>query len=137
VRDVTEFLAALPIAPPEHELRLSVTYHDACHLLHGQRIGAAPRALLRSIPGLDLVELREADVCCGSAGSYNLTEPGMAGRLLARKIGHIVATGADCVAAANPGCALQIRAGLDESGSRIRVAHPVELLDEAYGPPRA
>jgi glycolate oxidase iron-sulfur subunit len=132
VRDVSEFLAALPIEPPAGKLRLRVAYHDACHLVHGQRIAAEPRALLRAIPGVDLVDLPESDVCCGSAGSYNLTEPAMARRLQERKVRNITATAADCVATGNPGCALQIRAGLERSGASVRVAHPVELLDEAY-----
>jgi glycolate oxidase iron-sulfur subunit len=132
VRDVTEFLAELALTPPPRSLRLRATYHDACHLAHAQRVHAAPRRLLAAIPGLELVELGEADVCCGSAGSYNLTEPAMARRLRERKIDHIAATGAACVLVANPGCALQIRAGLEARGLNIRIAHPVELLDEAY-----
>ena len=132
VRDVTEFL--VDVAPrPARPLALRATYHDACHLGHAQGVRAAPRRLLASIAGLELVELDEADVCCGSAGSYNLTEPDMARRLRERKIDHIAATGATCVVAANPGCALQIRAGLAARGLHVRVAHPVELLDEAYG----
>jgi glycolate oxidase iron-sulfur subunit len=110
---------------------MRATYHDACHLAHAQQIRTAPRRLLAGIPGLELVELGEADVCCGSAGTYNLTEPAMARRLRERKIDHIAATGATCVVTANPGCALQIRAGLAARGLAIRVAHPVELLDEA------
>jgi Fe-S oxidoreductase len=132
VRDVIELLVALPVDAPQGRGRQRVTYHDACHLAHGQRVREQPRDLLRRIPGLDLVELPESDVCCGSAGSYNLTEPAMAERLLRRKIEHIAATGASCVAAANPGCVLQIQAGLARRGLAVRVAHPVELLDEAY-----
>jgi len=90
-----------------------------------------PRRLLAGVAGLELVELGESDVCCGSAGSYNLTEPAMARRLRERKIDHILASGAECVAAANPGCALQIRAGLAARGATVRVVHPVELLDES------
>jgi glycolate oxidase iron-sulfur subunit len=88
--------------------------------------------LLRQIPGLELVELAEADVCCGSAGSYNLVEPEMSRRLLERKVTHIANSGATCVVAANPGCAMQIQAGLRRRGLSIRVAHPVDLLQEAY-----
>jgi glycolate oxidase iron-sulfur subunit len=131
VRDVTEFAAALPLEPGQTR-PLRVTYHDACHLAHAQRVTDAPRALLRRIAGVELVELMEADVCCGSAGSYNLVEPGMARRLRERKIDHIARTGAACVAVANPGCALQIRAGLRRRGLAIRVAHPIELLAAAY-----
>jgi len=132
VRDVTELLAELAPPPPGRSIPLRATYHDACHLAHAQGVRAAPRQLLAAIRGLELVELGESDVCCGSAGSYNLSEPEMARRLRERKIDHIVASGASCVVAANPGCALQIRAGLAARGLPVRVAHPVELLDEAY-----
>ena len=109
-----------------------MTYHDACHLAHGQGVREAPRALLRRIPGLELVELPDADLCCGSAGSYNLTEPEMARRLGERKAATVRATGATRVAAANPGCIMQIQAALDRAGVAATVKHPVELLDEAY-----
>jgi glycolate oxidase iron-sulfur subunit len=132
VRDVTEFLAAHPLAAPRGALHLRVTYHDACHLAHGQGIRDAPRALLQQIPGVEFVELAEADTCCGSAGSYNLTEPGMARRLGERKAGHLRATGATVVAVANPGCAMQIKAALQRAGVVAAVRHPVELLDQAY-----
>ena len=132
VQDATEYLAAQPESVAMHPLPMRVTYHDACHLVHGQRVHEAPRALLRMIPGIELIELPEADMCCGSAGSYNLTEPRMAQRLLERKIDNIIRTGAACVAAANPGCALQIQSGLRERGVDIEVVHPVELLDRAY-----
>jgi glycolate oxidase iron-sulfur subunit len=130
VRDVTEILDAIGVTPPAQAPPRRVTYHDACHLAHAQGVRDAPRRLLARIPNLELVELAESDVCCGSAGSYNLTEPAMARRLRERKVDHILATGAECVVAANPGCALQIRAGLEARGSQVRVAHPVELLDE-------
>jgi len=131
VRDVLEFLDELDVPPLGLSSAVRVAYHDACHLAHAQGVRAAPRRLLAGIRGVELVELQEADVCCGSAGSYNLTEPAMARRLRTRKIDHIAASGADCVAAANPGCVLQIRAGLAARGLNIRVAHPVELIDEA------
>ncbi len=137
VRDATEFLAALQLEPPQRAVRARVAYHDACHLAHAQGVRDGPRALLRAIPELDLVEMPEADLCCGSAGTYNLVQPEMARRLLRRKIAHIAATGADCIAVANPGCALQIGMGLRAARLRIRVAHPVELLEEAYGFPEA
>lgn len=133
VRDVTEFLAVLPLAAPRNDLSVRVTYHDACHLAHAQGVRDAPRALLRQIPGLELVELPDADTCCGSAGSYTLTEPEMARRLGERKAANIRATGASCVAVANPGCAMQIGAALQRAGLTVAVRHPVELLDEAYG----
>jgi glycolate oxidase iron-sulfur subunit len=132
VRDVTELLADLPDTVPMRPLPARVTYHDACHLAHGQQIRAQPRALLKRIPSLELVELDEADVCCGSAGSYNLVEPAMSKRLLERKVTNIAKSGATCVVAANPGCAMQIQAGLRRRGLAIRVVHPVDLLDEAY-----
>ncbi|MGD9764775.1 MAG: glycolate oxidase subunit GlcF [Candidatus Binatia bacterium] len=132
VRDVTEVIAAGTADPPPACAPQRVTYQDACHLAHAQGIRAQPRELLARVPGLELVELAESEVCCGSAGSYNLTEPEMARRLRERKIDRIAATGASCVAAANAGCALQIRAGLAARGLRVRVLHPIELLDEAY-----
>jgi glycolate oxidase iron-sulfur subunit len=132
VRDVTEYLAGLPLQVPAGRMEARVACHDPCHLAHAQGVREAPRTLLRMIRGLELVELAESDVCCGSAGIYNLTEPGMARRLQRRKIDNIARAGVTCVVAANPGCSLQIQAGLKECGLTIRVAHPVELLDEAY-----
>jgi glycolate oxidase iron-sulfur subunit len=131
VRDVSELLAPC-FDPPRASLEVRVAYHEACHLVHGQRVSEAPRALLRAIPGVELVELSEADLCCGSAGSYNLVEPAMSRRLLARKIANIMASGATCIASANPGCTLQLQAGLRAAGRPIEVVHPVELLDRAY-----
>jgi glycolate oxidase iron-sulfur subunit len=128
VRDVTELLAdALP--EPRHPIELTVTYHEPCHLAHGQRVRESPRTLLRAIPGLRLVELAESDLCCGSAGVYNLLEPEIAGRLLGKKLDRIAETGADVVVSGNPGCLLQLRMGLAERGLAIRAHHPVELLD--------
>ncbi|HEY7434379.1 MAG TPA: heterodisulfide reductase-related iron-sulfur binding cluster [Methylomirabilota bacterium] len=133
VRDVSEFLAAAPLRGPLREVRRTVTYHDPCHVVHGQKIRTQPRALLAQIPGLRVVELQEADWCCGSAGTYNLTQPEMATRLQERKIAHVQATGADAVVTANPGCIIQIVQGLRAKGSPIEVLHIVELLDQAYG----
>ena len=96
-------------------------------------VAATPRELLAQIPGLKVVELEESDWCCGSAGIYNLTQPEMATRLLRRKVGHVLAAGAEAVVTANPGCILQIRAGLGARGSAVRVLHIVEILDRAYG----
>lgn len=136
VRDVTEVAAEnLPGGSRLEALPLRVTYHDACHLAHAQGVREAPRRLLRAIPGVELVELTESDLCCGSAGSYNLTEPEMADALGRRKVDNIEATGAECVAAANPGCALQIAAELRRRGGGVRVVHPVELLDQALAGP--
>jgi glycolate dehydrogenase iron-sulfur subunit len=107
---------------------LTVTYHDACHLAHGQRVRREPRALLRRIPRLRLVELKDSDLCCGSAGVYNLLEPEMADRLAAMKLERILETKARVVAAGNPGCALQIARGARLRGLDLEVRHPVELL---------
>jgi glycolate oxidase iron-sulfur subunit len=132
VRDVTELLDELGLGPGLAPIGASVSYQDACHLAHAQRITAAPRRLLGAIPGLQLREMNESSLCCGSAGIYNVTQPEMAGRLGARKVENARATGADIIATANPGCALQISAGLRKAGSKVRVAHVVELLDESY-----
>ncbi len=129
VRDIAEVLASadLPLGP----LDLTVTYHDACHLVHAQRLRLEPRQLLARIPGLRLVELGESDLCCGSAGIYNLLEPAMARELLERKLARIAETGARVVAAANPGCLLQIAWGCRERGLDVAIVHPVELLARA------
>jgi glycolate oxidase iron-sulfur subunit len=132
VRDISEFLVALGPHRPTHSLPLTVTYHDACHLCHAQKIREQPRQLLALIPGLKLVPLAESEICCGAAGSYNLTEPEMADRLGTRKAGHIRATGADTVVTANAGCSLQIQAVLRGSESQQSVQHPVDLLARAY-----
>ena len=132
VRDVSEWLAASSIEPPSPVAPIRVTYHDACHLAHGQQVREQPRALLRAIPGVELVDLPESDFCCGSAGSYNLTEPAMAARLQMRKVDRIESTHAQCVVAGNPGCILQIQAGLRRRGLDIAVLHPIEVLDRAY-----
>ncbi len=132
VADVTEVLARRPLAGPLGPLRRRVTYHDPCHLAHGQKVRSQPRALLRAVPGLEVVDLEESEMCCGSAGIYNLSEPAMARRLLARKVAHLRATGAEAVVTANPGCILQIAAGLRQQRVPMRVLHIVELLDQAY-----
>ena len=138
VRDVSEFLDEVGwIAPlgPLAEAPLTLAYHDACHLAHGQGIREAPRALLARIPGVSLVPLAESEICCGSAGIYNFTEPDMARRLQKRKLHHLLDTGASVVAAANPGCLAWIQSGLQERGlPNIRVAHPVTLLAKALSP---
>jgi len=133
VRDVTEFLAAIDLVPPTRPVRRVVAYHDACHLAHGQGVRVEPRRLLAAIPELKLVELRDSDHCCGSAGLYNILQPEMAARLLDKKMAAIRETGADTVAAGNPGCVMQIAKGVREQGLAIDVRHPVELLAEAYG----
>jgi len=132
VRDISELLAGTPLRGPLRPIPMTVTYHDPCHVVHGQKIRSAPRTLLAQIPGLRVVELAESDWCCGSAGIYNLTEPEMAGRLLRRKVRHVLATGATALVTANPGCILQIQQGLRQAGSTIEVLHLVEILDRAY-----
>jgi len=109
-----------------------VAYHESCHLCHGQKITSQPRQLLRAIPNLNLVELPEANWCCGSAGVYNLTQPAMADELLQRKLRHLQSTGAEVVATGNPGCLLQLVNGSKQRGMKLRVVHPVTLLAEAY-----
>ncbi len=132
--DVHEWLDAIGIKPPASRQGppLLVTYHESCHLSHGQRVVEQPRRLLRAIPHLRLVELPESNWCCGSAGIYNLTQPAMAGALLNRKMEHVESTGARIVATANPGCQLQILNGARARGLPIRVVHPMTLLAEAY-----
>lgn len=133
VKDLTEFLAALGPVPPTTAVPLKVTYHDACHLVHAQKIRQQPRDLLKLIPGLTVVPLAESDICCGAAGSYNLTEPEMADRLGKRKVANILATGAEALVSANAGCTLQIQAMLKEAGRPLPLYHPAELLEMAYG----
>ena len=133
VKDVHEWLADIGIKiPKSNGSETNVTYHESCHLCHGQGITKQPRALLRAIPGVSLTELPEANWCCGSAGVYNITQPEMADQLLRRKVGHIKSTKSEVVATANPGCLLQVQNGCDREGLDIRVAHPVSLLAEAY-----
>jgi len=132
VKDISEFLVALGPVPPKHPLKVKATYHDACHLCHAQQIRAQPRQLLAMIPGMELVPLEESEICCGAAGTYNLTQPEMSERLGRRKMEHIEATGAEVVATGNVGCILQIARKIKERGRQIEVAHPVDLLDRAY-----
>jgi len=131
MRDVTEFLAELGLTAHLASLPMRVTYQDSCHLLHGQKIREAPRKLLRAIPGLDLVEMAMADYCCGSAGSYNVTETQTSLALLAEKMKHARATNAPVIVTANPGCLLQMRAGALIHGTGQEVVHVMELLDRA------
>ncbi len=133
VQDVSQFLAVLTLTGTLHPLRRTVTYHDPCHLLHGQKVKAEPRALLQAIPDLTLVPLAESDLCCGSAGVYNLTEPEVSEALLQRKIDRIVATGAEIVATGNVGCLMQIGMGLRVRGNSTTALHPMELLAWSYG----
>jgi glycolate oxidase iron-sulfur subunit len=132
VRDITEYLDEIGIADDLGALPMRVTYQEPCHLVHAQRIAAAPRRLLRRIPGLDLVEMPESSLCCGSAGIYNLVMPEMAQRLQARKVANVNAVAPDLVATANPGCQLQVQAGLVADGRTTPVRHIVDLLDASY-----
>jgi glycolate oxidase iron-sulfur subunit len=130
--DVSELLAKAGLAGTLHPVKLRVAYHDACHLAHGQRVRAEPRALLTAIPGLELVPLRESEFCCGSAGIYNLLHPELSREFLERKLDHLAETGAQVVVAGNPGCLLQIAMGLRERGLAMRAVHTVEVLDWSY-----
>lgn len=132
VRDVSEFLMELGPIPPTGPVRLRATYHDACHLVHAQKVREQPRELLALVPGLELVPLPESEICCGAAGSYNLTEPEMADRLARRKIENILKTGAQAVIMGNAGCSLQIQSTLREQGHPLWVAHPMDILDLSY-----
>jgi glycolate oxidase iron-sulfur subunit len=133
MRDITELLHAAGLRPPTGRIERTITYHDPCHLIHGQRIVDAPRQLLAQIPGLKIVPLRETDLCCGAAGTYNLSQPAMANTLGQRKAGNVIATGAATCVTANIGCQLQIQKSLGAAGSAMAVVHVVELLDESYG----
>ncbi|HYR93394.1 MAG TPA: (Fe-S)-binding protein, partial [Methylomirabilota bacterium] len=113
-------------------LRARAAYDDPCHLIHGQRISEQPRELLRAIPGLELVPLTEADMCCGSAGTYNVSQPELSRALLDRKIGHVLASGADMLITANPGCQMQLAAGVRAAGAHVTVMHLMDVLDQAY-----
>lgn len=133
VKDIHEWLGEIGIAPaPKSQPEQVVTYHESCHLCHGQKITAQPRQLLKAIPNLKLVELAESNWCCGSAGIYNLTQPEMAGQLLERKMNHVIASQATTVATGNPGCLLQLINGCKQRGVELRVVHPITLLAEAY-----
>jgi glycolate oxidase iron-sulfur subunit len=133
VKDVHEFLAQIDLNKADLQpLPLKVTYQEPCHLAHAQRITAQPRQLLNAIPQLQLVEMNESALCCGSAGVYNITQPELATALGARKIENALATGAGVIATANPGCALQLAGELRKRGRDVQVRYIVELLDESY-----
>jgi glycolate oxidase iron-sulfur subunit len=137
VRDVSEVLAELGLPELKHPVNETVTYHDACHLAHAQKVTAQPRALLAKVPGLKLVPLPESDICCGAAGTYNLTQPAMATDLAERKLRNIASTGAGTCATGNVGCAMQIESEASARGQKLTVVHPVELLHRAaFGPKR-
>jgi glycolate oxidase iron-sulfur subunit len=129
VADVSEFLDYVGLVAARRPFPLRVAYHDACHLAHAQRIREQPRALLRAIPGLELVEIPDPDQCCGSAGVYNLFEPESAAEIGERKAANVASVAPQVLASANPGCTLQIVSQLEKLGVRVTTAHPIELLD--------
>jgi glycolate oxidase iron-sulfur subunit len=131
VRDVSELIAREGPVAARHSLSMRVAYHDACHLAHAQGIRAEPRSLLRGVPGLEVLEPEEWEICCGSAGIYNLLEVDAAGELGSRKAANLLATGADAIVAGNPGCALQIASHLHAAGRPLPIYHPMELLDRS------
>jgi glycolate oxidase iron-sulfur subunit len=133
VKDASEFLISLGLQPPTRAIRLKVAYQDPCHLLHGQKVHQQPRQVLSAIPGIDLVEMKESDWCCGSAGVYNLTHPETSEEALGWKVRNIIESGAQVVASANPGCVLQVGMGLQRAGHDIPVVHVMDLLGWAYG----
>ena len=133
LKDIHEWLAQIGLQRPACSAQPErVTYHESCHLCHGQKVVRPPRDVLRAVPGLELVELPESNWCCGSAGIYNITQPEMAGKLLDRKLANLQRTGAAVVASGNPGCSVQLEAGLRQAGRPVRVVHPVSLLAEAF-----
>jgi glycolate oxidase iron-sulfur subunit len=129
VYDIAEYLVLLGTVAPRHPLPVTVAYHDACHLSHAQGVRLQPRALLAEIPELEVREIADGDLCCGSAGIYNILNPQPARELGERKAVRVAATGADLLVTANPGCLMQIGAALEDAGVRMRLAHTVELLD--------
>jgi glycolate oxidase iron-sulfur subunit len=132
-KDITEFLASTGYDKPAWPVRKRVTYHEACHLVHTQRISGQPREIIHSIPGIEFVELPEATWCCGSAGIYTVTQFDDSMKMLDRKMNNLASTGADIVLTANPGCHLQLETGIRNLGLAMEVMHPVSLLRRAYG----
>ncbi len=131
-KDINEFLYEIDFKKPDAEINLNVTYHDACHLVHTQKITMQPRAIIKSIPGINFVELNESTWCCGSAGIYNILRYDDSMKILERKIKNILETNAGVVLTANPGCHAQIEYGLKKAGANIKVMHPITLLNLAY-----
>jgi glycolate oxidase iron-sulfur subunit len=132
VQDVHEFLASIDLNTDMGSVAGTVTYQDSCHLAHGQKVRVPPRKLLGAVPGLQLREMPLSDLCCGSAGIYNVLQNDMAMALLESKMANVALTGADLIATANPGCILQLRAGVAQHGRGQKVLHVVEILDQAY-----
>jgi glycolate oxidase iron-sulfur subunit len=132
VKDLTEWLVEVGLPEAKRDVKIRVTYQDACHLVHAQRIRKPPRDLIRSLPGVEFVEMRHSDICCGAAGLYSTLEPEMSNRILEQKLDDLLPTQAEVVAVANPGCQLQLAAGLRSRGSKMKVEHISELLARAY-----
>jgi len=132
VKDLTEFLAEAGLPEPKRDVKVRVTYQDACHLAHAQRIKKQPRDLIRALPGVEFIEMSHAEICCGAAGLYSTLEPKMSMRILDEKLDDLTSTRADLVVVANPGCQMQLESGLKRRGSKIRVQHVSELLAAAY-----
>jgi glycolate oxidase iron-sulfur subunit len=132
VRDLSEFLAEVGLPEPRRQVELRVSYQDACHLAHAQRITKQPRDLIAAVPGVELVEMHHPDICCGSAGIYNALEPPMSMQILDEKMDDLTHTEADVVVTGNPGCQMQLESGLRRRGSPMQVWHLAELLVRAY-----
>ena len=132
VKDLSEWLAEIGVPKPERAVNIRVTYQDACHLAHAQKIKKQPRDLIRSLPEVQLVEMRHPEICCGGAGLYSTLEPQMSNRILQEKLDDVIATGADVLAVANPGCQMQLQSGLRARGSSMKVEHLAETLARAY-----
>ncbi len=134
-KDVTEFLSEAGFKLPQRSKHLRVTYHEACHLVHTQKISKQPKDIIHSVPGIDVIELPEATWCCGSAGLYNAVRVDDSVKLLERKMKNIRSTDAEIVVTANPGCHLQLQYGIQKFGLKLNVVHPVSLLRDAYREP--
>ena len=132
MKDIHEFLVELPFKPPRGSLEYRVTYQDSCHLSNAQRVTSQPRELLRSIPGVDFVELPSASICCGGGGTYTITERDLSLRVLDSKMAAVRETGADILASANPGCVIQLQYGAQREEMPVQVRYVTDLLDEAY-----
>jgi glycolate oxidase iron-sulfur subunit len=132
VKDLTEWLVEVGLPEPQREVKMRVTYQDACHLAHAQRIRKQPRDLIKSLPGVELVEMRHPDICCGAAGLYSTLEPEMSARILNEKLDDVATTNAELVVTANPGCQMQLESGLRSRGSTMRVEHVAELVARAF-----
>jgi glycolate oxidase iron-sulfur subunit len=133
VRDLSEWLTEIGLPPPDREVHVRATYQDPCHLAHAQRITQQPRQLLHGVPGLDLVEMQNPDICCGAAGLYSTLQPELSREILEEKLDDLTATGAEAIATANPGCQMQLEAGLRARGLRhVPVLHVAELVAQAY-----